>query len=410
MIKRRAFLPVFAAFSVKTQQNFLDILYAALYDKHRLDIFIFAYGCDAMTQRERQILQCIESDPMISQQELADRLGITRSSAAVHISNLIKKGYIAGKGYVLRSGSYCVVVGGVNMDIGGRAFSRLVDADSNPGTISTSLGGVGRNIAHNLSLMGADVRLLTAFGDDVYGQRIAASCAELSIDIGHALRVPDGTTSTYLYIAAPDGDMAMALSDMEICKKITPAYLGANLSLLQNAQVVVADANIPAESLVFLAENCRQPLFCDPVSTTKAEKLRPILHKIHTLKPNKLEAELLSGVKITDQESAVKAAKVLLDKGVHRLFVSMGAEGVLAATAQEQLWLSNLPGNMVNTTGCGDSFMAALVWAYLEGTDLRDTALAGLAAASIAMESQETINPAMSATEIRRRMARAKKK
>ena len=363
-----------------------------------------------MTQRERQILQCIESDPMISQQELADRLGITRSSAAVHISNLIKKGYIAGKGYVLRSGSYTVVVGGVNMDIGGQSFGKLVPADSNPGVIHTSLGGVGRNIAHNLSLLGTDVRLLTAFGDDVYGQQIAASCAELSIDIGHALRVQGGTTSTYLYISGPDGDMSMALSDMEICKRISPAYLAANLPLIQNAQVVVADTNISEESLVYLAENCRQPLFCDPVSTAKAEKLRPILHKIHTLKPNRLEAELLSGVKIESREDAAKAVRVLLDKGVHRVFLSMGAEGVYAAAAQEQVWLPNLPGRLVNTTGCGDAFMAALVWAYLVGTDLKDTALAGLAAASIAMESEETINPAMSATELRRRMTAAMKK
>ena len=118
-----------------------------------------------MTQRERQILQLIESDPMIPQQDLADALGITRSSVAVHISNLIKKGYIAGKGYVLRTGRYVVVVGGVNIDIGGQSFSSLVTADSNPGRISMSLGGVGRNIAHNLSLLGTDVRLLTAFGD-----------------------------------------------------------------------------------------------------------------------------------------------------------------------------------------------------------------------------------------------------
>ena len=67
-----------------------------------------------MTQRERQILQWIEADPMISQEALAERAGITRSSVAVHISNLMKKGYIAGKGYVLRSGTYAAVVGGVN--------------------------------------------------------------------------------------------------------------------------------------------------------------------------------------------------------------------------------------------------------------------------------------------------------
>lgn len=357
-----------------------------------------------MTQRERQIMQLIEADPMISQQELSEKLGITRSSVAVHISNLMAKGYIAGRGYVLRSGSYAVVVGGVNMDIGGRSFAPLVGADSNPGQVHVSLGGVGRNIAHNLSLMGTDVRLLTAFGEDLYGQQISASCAELGIDASHALRLRDCATSTYLYLTDPEGEMALAVSDMAVCEKITPAYLAGKLPLLQNAQVVVADANIPAKSLQYLADNCTVPLFCDPVSTAKAEKLRPILGKIHTLKPNRLEAELLSGVPIRSMEDVAKAADVLTGMGVHRMFISLGSDGVYAAMGEKRLVLPNIPGTMVNTTGCGDAFMAALVWAYLEGMDLEETAKAGLAAGSIAMESGDTINPNMSAKALRERM------
>ena len=358
-----------------------------------------------MTQRERQILQMIESDPMISQQELADRLGITRSSVAVHISNLIKKGCIVGKGYVLRSGSYVVVVGGINVDIGGRSSASLVPADSNPGKVHTSLGGVGRNIAHNLALLGIDVRMLSAYGDDLYGQQVAASCSSLGIDLSHALQVSGGTTSTYLYITSPDGDMALAVSDMDICDRITPAYLASKLTLLNNAQVVITDTNIPAESLAFLAENCTAPIFCDPVSTIKAEKLRPILGKLHTLKPNRLEAELLTGVSITDEESAARAADALLATGLRRVFLSLGSHGVYAASHTEPgLLLPNLPGRMVNTTGCGDAFMSAIVWAYLEGTPLRETALAGLAAAAITMESEQTNNPGLNTQTLRSRL------
>ena len=357
-----------------------------------------------MTQRERQILQLIESNPLISQQEIAEKMGITRSSVAVHISNLTKKGCIAGRGYVLRSGSYAVVVGGVNVDIGGRSFAPLVAQDSNPGTVRLSLGGVGRNIAHNLALLGTDVHLLTAYGDDLYGERVAASCSELGIDLSHALRIAGGATSTYLYLTDHRGEMALAVSDMEICKKITPSYLSSQLPLLQNAQVVVADANLSAESLEFLAENCAAPLFVDPVSTAKAQKLRPILGKIHTLKPNRLEAELLSGVPIRSEQDLERAADVLTEMGLHRLFISLGSQGVYAAMGSERLRLPNLPGQMVNTTGCGDAFMAALVWAYLEGSDLESTARAGLAAGSIAMESEETIHPGMSAAALKARM------
>ena len=359
-----------------------------------------------MTQRERQILQMIEKNPMISQQELADQLGLARSSVAVHISNLMKKGCIAGKGYVLRTGTYAAVVGGVNVDIGGRSDTPLVAADSNPGKVTISLGGVGRNIAHNMCLMGVDVRLLAAYGDDLNGERIAASCSELGIDMSCALWVPGGTTSTYLYLTDPEGEMALAVSDMSVCDHVTPEYLAENLTLLQNAQVVVADTNIPEESLAYLAENLTVPLFVDTVSTKKAEKLRPILSKIHTLKPNRLEAELLTGVPTGTMEGVAKAADKLLDMGLHRVFISLGGDGVYAAMEQERLHLPTIPGNKVNTTGCGDAFMAALVWAYLEGSTLEETARAGIAAGAIAMESPETINPQMSADALRQRMGK----
>ncbi|MBO2526811.1 MAG: MarR family transcriptional regulator [Clostridiales bacterium] len=357
-----------------------------------------------MTQRERQILQWIEADPMISQEKLAELAGITRSSVAVHISNLMKKGYIAGKGYVLRSGSYAVVVGGVNMDIGGRSLAPLVAKDSNPGRVSMSLGGVGRNIAHNLSLLGVDVRFLTAFGDDLYARRIAASCGELGIDISHALQVPGGATPTYLFLNDCDGDMALALSDMEICERITPSYLAENLPILNNAQLVVTDTNIPAQSLAYLADHCTAPIFADPVSTAKAVKLKPILGRLHTLKPNRIEAELLSGVKITDEDSLHKAAEKLLATGLRRVFISLGTDGVFAADHKEMCLQQCFQAEMCNATGAGDAFMAALAWAYLEGTDLKQTAKAAAAAAAIAVEGSETINPVMSAEAVRKRM------
>ena len=359
-----------------------------------------------MTQRERQLLKWIEENPLISQQELADRAGITRSSVAVHISNLMKKGHIAGKGYIVTSAPYAVVIGGVNMDIGGTSNQALRAEDSNPGKVRMSLGGVGRNIAHNMSLLGVDTRMLTAFGDDLYAQKIAASCGELGIDISRSLQVPGGATSTYLFIADQNGDMAVAVSDMDIYAHLTPAFLASRAPLLNNAQVVVMDTNIPAESIAWVAEHINLPIFVDPVSTVKAEKLRPILGKLHTLKPNRLEAELLSGVTITDDASLNRAADILLETGLRRVFISLGGDGVFAADHNSRCHLPCLPGKMVNTTGCGDAFMAAIVWAYLEGTDLENTAKAGLAASSIAMESAETINSDMSVDALRQRLTR----
>lgn len=358
-----------------------------------------------MTKRERQLLNWIEENPLISQKELADKAGITRSSVAVHISNLMKKGFIAGKGYIVQTSPYVTVAGGVNVDIGGRPAAALVARDSNPGAVQTSLGGVGRNIAHNMALLGLDVRLLTAFGDDMNAQKLAASCAELGIDISQSPIIPGGRTSTYLFINDEKGDMALALSDMEIYEHLTPQVLAQRRKLLDGSQVVILDTNIPESSVAWLAENCPAPLFADPVSTAKAVKLKPVLGKLHTLKPNRLEAELLSGVPITDEASLNRAADALLETGLRRVFISLGRDGVLAAGHDGRVRLPCLPGTMVNATGCGDAFMAAITWAYLRGTDLEETAQAGLAAAAIAMESGETINPAMSEDALKARLS-----
>lgn len=358
-----------------------------------------------MTQRERQILNWIEENPLISQQELAEKAGITRSSVAVHISNLMKKSCIAGKGYIVRTAPYVTVVGGVNMDIGGWPDEVPVGHDSNPGRVRMSLGGVGRNIAHNMALLGLDVRLLTVFGDDMNAQKIAASCGELGIDISQSPILPGKRTSTYLFLNDERGDMALAVSDMGIYEHLTPALLAQRQKLLDGSQVVVMDTNPPAETLSYLANHCTAPIFCDPVSTAKAEKVRPILGRLHTLKPNLIEAELLSGVKIHDEQTLHLAADKLLETGLRRVFISLGGDGVFAAGQTGRVHLPVLPGQMVNTTGCGDAFMAAIVWAYLRGSDLSETARAGLAASSVAMESDETINATMSEDLLRRRAA-----
>ena len=142
-------------------------------------------------------------------------------------------------------------------------------------------------------------------------------------------------------------------------------------------------------------------LLRDEARTVLMEELLPLAEVVT---PNIPEAELLSGVAITDEASLRAAADALLATGLHRVFISLGGDGVFAADRSgERVHLPVLPAEMVNTTGCGDAFMAAITWAYLAGTDLTGTAKAGLAASAIAMEGAETINPAMSAEALKLR-------
>ena len=128
--------------------------------------------------------------------------------------------------------------------------------------------------------------------------------------------------------------------------------------------------------------------------------IRDRLYHIHTLKPNKLEAQLLTGIEITDESSLRRAAKKLLDMGLEQVFISLGGDGVFCANHHGQALLPCYASESVNTTGAGDSFMAALAWGWRQGLSLEDTARAGLAAASICIASEETISPRISAKAI----------
>ena len=232
------------------------------------------------------------------------------------------------------------------------------------------------------------------------------NAAAIGLDLTHSAVIPGGRTGTYLFIADSDGDMAVAVADMEICEKLTPAYIASQKELLDGAAAVVVDANLPRESIAYLVEHCAAPLFVDPVSTVKAEKLQGLLSHVHTLKPNRIEAELLSGVKISDDATLHQAAQALLDQGVQRVFLSLGGDGVFAAQQGETHLEPICKAEMRNATGAGDAMMASLVWSFLAGRDLAESCAAGTAAAAIAVESEETINPNMSAEAVLARAAK----
>ena len=260
--------------------------------------------------------------------------------------------------------------------------------DSNPGRVTLRPGGVGRNIAHNLRLLGLNVSLIAALGGDPFAAALAESCREQGIDLSMARRLPERQSSVYLYVTDETGDMRAAVSDMDIAEAVTPEHLSPFLERLDTMDAVVLDANLPEETIRYMAENCRAPLVADPVSAAKAPRLRGVLSRLQAIKPNALEAEALTGER--DPEAAAKA---LLAAGVKRVFLSLGAEGLLAAEGDRLLRLPCEPCAVANTNGAGDAATAALIWAGIRGLDLKQTARAALLAGALTAASAETNTP-----------------
>lgn len=295
---------------------------------------------------------------------------------------------------------YVSIIGGANIDITGTPYYILNSNDSNPGKITMSLGGVARNIAENLSRMGVNIEFITVLGNDSHSYEIKESCKDLNISLNHSLIMSDERTSTYLCITNELGEMQLAISDMEIYKHITPTYLEEKLEIINSGEACVIDTNIPQESLEYLMDNSKVPIFLDTVSTKKTEKIKDSIHNIHTLKPNIIEAEILSNMKIITTEDLEKATDIILKKGIQRLFVSLGANGVYYTDGTIKGSILPIPTEIINTTGAGDSFIAAVVWAYLKGFDLEKSAKAGLSASNICVRSSLTVSEDISAEKI----------
>lgn len=358
-----------------------------------------------MTNREKQIYMIIKEDPLISQEELADKLGLTRSSVAVHISNLMKKGYIIGKGYITQEPTYITVLGAANIDIGGSPNGVLLSHDSNPGTIRTSHGGVGRNIAHNLSLLGNSVKFITALGDDEYGHKIIETMNRLAVDVHESLITRENQTSIYLYINDGAGDMNVAINDMAIYDKITPAFLQSKLETLRHSAAVVLDANLSEDAINYVVDSVNVPFFADPVSCVKAVKFKKLLPKLELITPNALEAEVLSDRKIDkyDDASIKAAADEILARGAKNVIITLGARGAYLANKNMHMILPVVSAKSVNTTGAGDALLSGVVTGFVNGYSAEDSLRLGQAAAAITTESLETNNPLLTFTAVKKR-------
>ena len=350
-----------------------------------------------LTNREKEILEHLRKEPLISQNELADLLGITRSSVAVHITNLMKKGHIMGKGYIVREEDYVCVIGGSNIDIQGYPKSELIYKDSNIGTVNISLGGVGRNIAENLSRMGIHTRLISAIGDDVYGVKILEEAKQIGLNMQDSLVLKGESTSTYLSILDHSMDMVLAISHMDICERMTVDFIKTKKHIIENATLCVLDTNLPLEVLEYILTNFTETVFfLDTVSTTKSKKVIDLIGYFHTIKPNRIEAEMLTGVKIKDDEDLIQASEILLKKGVKQVFISLGESGVFYSDGKVKAHIPNPKVEIVNATGAGDAFIAGLAFAYTKNYNIEQAVKVALAASAIAIGHENTINPTMS--------------
>src|SRR5690625_4953826 len=159
-----------------------------------------------VNEKEKIVLENIRENPFISQQELSEKVGLSRSAVANIISGLIRKEYVQGKAYVLNEDYPIVCIGAANVDRKFYVRDRLIHGTSNPIESTKSVGGVARNIAENLGRLSQDVALITACGTDSEWETIKSLSAPF-INLDYVPQIVHKCTMSYTALISGTGDI-----------------------------------------------------------------------------------------------------------------------------------------------------------------------------------------------------------
>lgn len=347
-----------------------------------------------LTEREQQIVDLLRRDPLISTDTMAARLGTSRSSINVHLSNLGKKGVILGRGYVLAEQPGAVVVGGSNVDMKARSNARVTAHTSNPGHGSMAPGGVARNIAENIARLGDRVHLISVVGRDPMGDNLIEHTSAAGVRIEHVSRT-DRPTGTYTAVLDADGELVVAIADMEATTELGPEELNNARDVIAAAGVLVVDGNLRLdafEHLLDLSGDVRTVF--EPVSVPKAAGLkRAIDARVYAVTPNRDELAALTDLPTRTDRQVIAAARGLHDRGVELVWIRLGKRGSLLSTVDGAIELRAVPTTVEDVTGAGDSMLGAFCHVLLQGGSPEEAARFGHAAAALTIASPHTVRP-----------------
>jgi ribokinase len=232
------------------------------------------------------------------------------------------------------------------------------------------LGGKGANIAVGLAQLDMPVAVVGVVGDDLVGNELLAQCERDHLDTTAARRRPETESALMVDVVTADGQWRY-LESVPTGVLLTPADIAEADELLGAARNVVIQLQQPADAVVAaldrLDPTCRVILDGVPEDATRRDR---IVAAGSVLRMDAQEAELLAGHPIPDETTARVVAADLLNRGPKLVVIAVGRDGNLVAWREEAVMLPLLePDAVVDPTGGGDAFVAALTWALDRGDD-----------------------------------------
>jgi ribokinase len=292
------------------------------------------------------------------------------------------------------------VLGSINQD-----FVLKVDRRPQPGEtvtnaeLSTHNGGKGANQAAAAALLGASVTFLGRVGDDEFGEPLVQALGEKGIDTSLVERASDASTGAAFITVTPDGENAITVAP-GANRSLTPQEVDAASGAIGNARVLVAQMEIPVETVLRAVEVASERGTRALVNLAPTfEVPRGLLERLDPLVVNEHEAAFLLGSEVEGVDGALSAAPELLSLGPRSAVITIGEAGAVFADGESFEHILAPKVDVVDTTGAGDAFVGALATCLAGGASLEE-AVAYAVRAGAAAVTREGAQGALPTPEV----------
>ena len=240
------------------------------------------------------------------------------------------------------------------------------------GAFLMNAGGKGANQAVATARLGGDVAFICKTGNDIFGQQAVQMFQQEGMDTSYVFTDTENPSGVALITVDEHGENCIAVASGANAN-LMPEDISFAQKAIEGAEYILMQLEIPVETVEYVAEAAfrkNKKVILNPAPAPAQSLSKTLLQHLYAITPNETEAEIIAGVKITDEQSALEAARVIADLGVQHVIITLGAKGALLYTDSQPTFVPSCKVEAVDTTAAGDVFNGAFTVALSEGKDL----------------------------------------